>query len=127
MVRLSIPLFIKTYWDLGYPSYVRMLTNAATRQIAIQPCKENTKNAVEFSKDKEKQNYAVVVKVPTLLTAAGKMADLGEDVTSMSFRGVLYPNDNVIIYEFSKRESVKRRGKRKQKNNAEGNIETLEN
>lgn len=105
--------------ELGYPSYVRMLTNAATRQIAIQPCKENTKNAVEFSKDKEKQNYAVVVKVPALLTAARKMADLGEDAASMSFRGVLYPNDNVIIYDLSKGEPVKRRGKRKPKNNEE--------
>lgn len=105
--------------EWGYPSYVRMLTNAATRQIAIQPCKENTKNAVEFSKDKEKQNYAVVVKVPALLTAARKMADLGEDAASMSFRGVLYPNDNVIIYDLSKGEPVKRRGKRKPKNNEE--------
>ena len=105
--------------ELGYPSYVRMLTNAVTRQIAIQPCKENTKNAVEFSKDKEKQNYAVVVKVPALLTAARKMADLGEDAASMSFRGVLYPNDNVIIYDLSKGEPVKRRGKRKPKNNEE--------
>ena len=70
-------------------------------------------------KDKEKQNYAVVVKVPALLTAARKMADLGEDAASMSFRGVLYPNDNVIIYDLSKGEPVKRRGKRKPKNNEE--------
>lgn len=61
----------------------------------------------------------MVVKVPALLTAARKMADLGEDAASMSFRGVLYPNDNVIIYDLSKGEPVKRRGKRKPKNNEE--------
>lgn len=102
--------------ELGYPSHVRMLTNAATRQVAIQPCKENAKNAVEFSKDKDKQTYAVVLKVPALLTAARKMADLGEDAKSMCFRGVLYPNEKVIIYDLSKGEPVKRRGGRKPKN-----------
>lgn len=61
----------------------------------------------------------MVVKVPALLTATRKMADLGEDVVSMSFRGVLYPNDNVIIYDLSKGEPVKCRGKHKSKNNEE--------
>lgn len=105
--------------ELGYPAYVRMLTNAVTRQVAIQPCKESTKNAVKFSKDKDKQNYAVVVKVPALLTAARKMADLEEGAGSMSFRGVLYPNDNVIIYDLTKGEPAKRRGGRKKKHSEE--------
>lgn len=108
-----------TALELGYPAYVRMLTNAATRQVAIQPCKENTKNAVKFSKDKDKQNYAIVLKIPALLTAARKMADLGEDAASICFKGVLYPNDNVIIYDLSKGEPVKRRGRKKSKNNME--------
>ena len=104
--------------ELGYPSHVRMLINATTRQVAIQPCKENTKNAIEFSKGKENQTYAVVVKVPALLTAARKMADLGEDATATSFKGILYPNDNIIIYNLSEGEPVKRRG-RKKKNSEE--------
>ena len=55
--------------ELDYPAYVKMYINAATKQVAIKPCKENAKNAVAFSKDKSKQTYAIVVKVPALLTA----------------------------------------------------------
>ena len=112
--------------ELGYPSHVRMLINAETRQVAIQPCKENTKNAVEFSKEKDKQTYAIVLKIPALLTAARKMADFGEENTSMSFKGILYPNDKVIIYDLTKGEPVKRRGRKKVKDDEAAVVEKEE-
>jgi hypothetical protein len=99
--------------ELGFPAYVRMLVNAVTRQVAIQPCNEKSKNAVEFSKEKTKQTYAVVVKIPALLTTVRKLAEVDEDAGSLSFRGTLYPNDRVIIYDLTKGEPVKTRGRRK--------------
>jgi site-specific DNA recombinase len=99
--------------ELGFPAYVRMLVNAVTRQVAIQPCNEKSKNAVEFSKEKTKQTYAVVVKIPALLTTVRKLAEVDEDAGSLSFRGTLYPNDRVIIYDLTKGEPVKTRGRKK--------------
>ena len=99
--------------ELGFPAYIRMLINASTRQVAIEPCKENTKNAVPFSKDEAKQNYAIVVKMPALLTAARKLADVDKDSGSISFRGMLYPEDNVIIYNLAEGEPTKKRNRKK--------------
>jgi site-specific DNA recombinase len=99
--------------ELGFPAYVRMLVNAATRQVEIQPCTEKSKNAVKFSREKTKQTYAVVVKIPALLTTVRKLTEVDEDAGSLSFRGTLYPNEKVIIYDLSKGEPVKTRGRRK--------------
>ena len=106
--------------ELGFPAYIRMLVNASSRLVAIEPCKETTKNAVPFSKDKTKQTYAIVVKMPALLTAARKLADVDEGSGSISFKGVLYPKEKIIIYDLSKGEPTKKRN-RKKKDNAEEN------
>ena len=106
--------------ELGFPAYIRMLVNASSRLVAIEPCKETTKNAVPFSKDKTKQTYAIVVKMPALLTAARKLADVDEGSGSISFKGVLYPKEKIIIYDLSKGEPTKKRN-RKKKDDAEAN------
>lgn len=99
--------------ELGFPAHVRMLVNAATRQAAIQPCKENAKNAVAFSKDKSKQTYAIVLKIPALLTAIRKLADVDENSGAISFNGILYPNERVIIFDLSQGKPAKTRRRRK--------------
>lgn len=105
--------------ELGYPAYVRMLVNAVTKQAAIQPCKEKTKNAVPFSKDEKKQTYAVVLKIPAMLTAIRKIADADEDSGPLSFAGTLYPNEKVIIFDLSEPKPVKRRRNKKKDQDAE--------
>ena len=101
--------------ELGFPNYIRMLVHAPSRKVAIEPCKENTKNAVPFSKDASKQTYAIVVKIPALLAAARKLADVDENSGSISFKGTLYPKEKIIIYDLSKGEPTKRRGGRQKK------------
>ncbi|HFU4497071.1 TPA: recombinase family protein [Streptococcus suis] len=108
-----------TAQELGFPAYVRMLINATTRQAAIQPCKENAKNAVPFSKDEKSQNYAVVIKIPALMTAIRKLADTEEENVALSFKGTLFPNDKIIIYDISKGEPVRRRGRKKKEDQAQ--------
>ena len=97
--------------ELGFPAYIRMLVNARSKQVAIEPCKESTKNAVRFSKDQAKQTYAIVIKMPALLTAARKLADVDESSGSISFKGMLYPKEKIIIYDLSKGEPTKRRNR----------------
>lgn len=103
--------------ELNYPPYIRMLVNAEKKQVAIQTCKESSKNAVKFSKEKEKQKYAVVIKAPALQTAIRKLI-AGEGTSSVSFHGELFPNENIIIYDLTKGEEPKRRGKRKKSESA---------
>ena len=109
--------------ELGYPAYVRMLVNAVTKQAAIQPCKEKTKNAVPFSKDEKKQTYAVVLKIPAMLTAIRKIADADEDSGPLSFGGTLYPNEKVIIFDLSEPKPVKRRRNKKKGQDAEPSVD----
>lgn len=110
--------------ELGYPAHVVMYVNAATKQVAIRPCKENAKNAVAFSKDEKKQTYAVVLKIPALLTAVRKLADAEEGGSAISFSGELYPNERVIIFDLTQGKPAKTRGRRKKdaknKSDAEG-------
>lgn len=101
--------------ELDYPAYVKMYINAATKQVAIKPCKENAKNAVAFSKDKSKQTYAIVVKVPALLTAMKKLVDMEGTGTAVSFSGELFPNERVIIYDVTQGQPAKTRRRRKKK------------
>jgi nucleoid-associated protein YejK len=101
--------------ELDYPAYVKMYINAATKQVAIKPCKENAKNAVAFSKDKSKQTYAIVVKVPALLTAMKKLVDMEGTGTAVSFNGELFPNERVIIYDVTQGQPAKTRRRRKKK------------
>ena len=105
--------------ELGYPAHVLMYVNAATKQVAIRPCKENTKNSVPFSKDEKRQTYAVVLKVPALLTAVRKLVDADEIGASISFSGELHPNDKVIIYDLTQGKPTKSR--RRKKKDAEEN------
>lgn len=102
-----------TAQELGFPAYVKMYINAPTRRVAIEPCAQSAKNAVPFSKDESKQTYAVVLKVPALLTAARKLADADENSGSLSFNGTLYPKDKVIIIDLTEGKAPKKRRRRK--------------
>ena len=47
--------------ELNYAPYIRIFVNAKTRQIAIQPCSEKDPNAIKFSNEESKQNYAISI------------------------------------------------------------------
>ena len=86
--------------------------DATTRRVAIEPCNENSKNAVPFSKNPKAQTYSVVLKIPALLTAARKLAEVEELTDAVSFKGMMYPEDKVVIFDLSLPVVPKRRGKR---------------
>jgi len=113
--------------ELGFPAFVRMLVDAGTRRVAIEQCYENTKNSVPFSKNAKKQSYSVVLKMPALLTAARKLAEVEEASDPVSFKGILYPEEKVIIFDLSEPFVVSRRyGRRKKVGEEAEEVEQVE-
>ena len=102
-----------------------MLVDAGTRRVAIEQCYENTKNSVPFSKNAKKQSYSVVLKMPALLTAARKLAEVDDASDPVSFKGTLYPEEKVIIFDLSEPVVVARRYGRRKKTEEE-NEETVQ-
>lgn len=106
-------------WLLGIPAgrSDRDITYDSGRDCCLSSSdgKENAKNAVAFSKDKSKQTYAIVVKVPALLTAMKKLVDMEGTGTAVSFSGELFPNERVIIYDVTQGQPAKTRRRRKKK------------
>lgn len=105
--------------ELNYAPYIRVLVNAKTRQVAIQPCSEKDPNAIKFSNEESKQTYAISVKVPAILLEFRRMLSFenseGGKIT-YTLNGMLYPEDQVIVYnidEVKPAEEKKRRGRRK--------------
>lgn len=102
-----------TATELMYPTYARMLIDAANKQVAIQACSDKTRNSVAFSKGEGNQVYAITVKVPAIVVAIRKLIPgIGKN-ESLTFKGKLFAEDKAIIYDVTAGESVKRRGKRK--------------
>ena len=105
--------------ELNYAPYIRVLLNAKTRQIAIQPCSEKDPNAIKFSNEESKQTYAISIKVPAIQVEFRRMLPFEDDnggKLSYTLNGTLYPDEQVVIYDIGdvKPETEKkRRGRRK--------------
>lgn len=105
--------------ELNYAPYIKVLLNAKTRQIAIQPCSEKDPNAVKFSNEESKQTYAISIKVPAIQVEFRRMLPFEDDnggKLSYTLNGTLYPDEQVVIYDIGdvKPETEKkRRGRRK--------------
>lgn len=105
--------------ELNYAPYIKVLLNAKTRQIAIQPCSEKDPNAIKFSNEESKQTYAISIKVPAIQVEFRRMLPFEDDnggKLSYTLNGTLYPDEQVVIYDIGdvKPETEKkRRGRRK--------------
>lgn len=95
--------------ELGYPAYIRVLLNTSVKKMAIQSCTEKATNAIAFSHEKEKQSYAIVLKVPTLQVWLRKMLPEMEIKTGVTFKGELFTDESVIIYNLADGLPIKRR------------------
>ena len=105
--------------ELNYAPYIKVLLNAKTRQIAIQPCSEKDPNAIKFSNEESKQTYAISIKVPAIQVEFRRMLPFEDDnggKLSYTLNGTLCPDEQVVIYDIGdvKPETEKkRRGRRK--------------
>lgn len=105
--------------ELNYAPYIKVLLNAKTRQIAIQPCSEKDPNAIKFSNEESKQTYAIGIKVPAIQVEFRRMLPFEDEnggKLSYTLNGTLHPDEQVVIYDIGdvKPETEKkRRGRRK--------------
>lgn len=104
---------------LGYPAYVKVLINARSKRIAIQPCAKGEPNAVRFSKPAEKQVLSITVKTPKVLEAVLEYFPLAPapegEVSYQAVRGTEFPRENAVIFnvEDAVAGSSKHRGRKK--------------
>lgn len=112
--RANIKFNKATAAELNYPPYVKLLINVKTNQVAVQPCTEKDPAAIKFSEEAAKQTYAIVVKVPALLVEFRRLLSFEDDVI-YTIKGIMYPEENVIIYDLNdaEREEKKRRNRKK--------------
>ena len=99
--------------ELMYPAFVRVLIHVPEKKVAIQVCTEKTKCSTPFSKPEDKQSYAISIKNPAIVVAVRKLLPELDPNDPLTFKGQLYLDDKVIIYDLSKGEPIKRRNRRK--------------
>lgn len=105
--------------ELGYPSHVRVLINNSAKQIAIQACSPDEKNAVKFSKPADKQAGSVNIKVPAIIVAIGSFFEFHnpseDEIDYRAMSGASQPADNAIIFSVADAKAgiMKKRGRRK--------------
>ena len=115
--------------ELNYPAYIKVLTNAQTRQIGIRPCSAKAKNSIKFSEEESKQHYAIILKVPAVQADFRRLFSFeneeGEKLT-YSLKGTFYPEEQAIVYnldDVKPKEEKKRQGRRKKGGTSEDNPE----
>lgn len=102
-----------------------MLVNAEAKKVAVQTSTEKAANSIPFSQDKNKQNYAVSIRIPAVQTVIRKLLPKMGDDDAITFKGEFFADEKVIIYDLTKAEPVKRRAGRKKKE-AEADVNTQE-
>lgn len=112
--------------ELMYPAFVRALIDVTNKKVAVQVCTEKTKCSMPFSKPENQQSYAITLKNPAVVVAVRKLLpDLSPD-DALTFKGQLFAEDKVIIYDLTKGEPIKRRNRKKADDAADQGTEAEE-
>lgn len=87
---------------LGEPEYVRFLINAETRQVALQVCEADDKNATVFYRPKASGALSVRWNARDLLNTLERI--MGWNLKDASYRadGVLLRDERAIVFDLSK-------------------------
>ena len=109
-----------TATELSYPGFVRVLINAPEKKVAIQVCTEKTKCSTPFSKPEKEQSYAITIKNPAIVVAVRKLLPDQDPKNTLTFKGTLYADEKVLIYDLTKGEPIKRRKRRKNAEEPDG-------
>ncbi len=87
---------------LGEPEYARFLINENTKQVAIQACNENDRNATVFYRPKASGALSVRWNTRDLLNTIERI--MGWNLKESSYRadGILLKGEQAIIFDLSK-------------------------
>lgn len=83
--------------DLGYPEYIQMFVDAKSKQFAIKACKEDTPNALKFSKSAAEQRYPIKLTCAPAANAVRKIMEWDNEL-SMNAPGAIFAEEGVIIF-----------------------------
>lgn len=103
---------------LGYPAYVKVLVNNATRQVALEVTTGKATNGVKFSKPEGKQNTSVTVRDPAVLRAVGAFFTMPEapegEIPYQAVKGTLLNGDRAVVFDVADAEpgTMKKRGRK---------------
>ena len=82
--------------------------------------------SMPFSNPENQQSYAITLKNPAVVVAVRKLLpDLSPD-DALTFKGQLFAEDKVIIYDLTKGEPIKRRNRKKADDAADQGAEAEE-
>lgn len=87
---------------LGEPAYARFLINADTKQVAVQACEADEKNATVFYRPKASGALSVRWNARDLLNTLERI--MGWNFKEVSYRadGILLENERAIVFDLSK-------------------------
>ncbi len=86
-----------TFMDLGYPEYIQMYVDEKRKQFAIKTCKEDSPNAIKFSKPAGEQKYPIKLTCAAAALAVRKAMQWPSDA-SWNVPGAIFADEGVIIY-----------------------------
>lgn len=94
---------------LQFPNYVRLLINAATKQVALQVCTEETENAVPFCSEDKKDSKALSIRWngKDLLNTLSDMMSWNLNTSAYRVDGKLIQSDNAILFDFAEAKELK--------------------
>lgn len=107
-----------TVQELDAPSYVQILTNPHTKQVAIRECAETDPNAIEFVTPSRK-TVSVTLNNPVVLSAVLRFFDFPEvaddEVAFAQLKGTPFPEDKTVIFDVRdcRQGVMKKRGRKK--------------
>ena len=90
----------QTAEELHFPSFVQVLVNPKEKQFAIRACKEDSPNALRFSKTAGEQKTPIKVTSAAVTDMIRKMAGWAEE-ESWNIPGILFTEDDALVYDLS--------------------------
>ena len=91
---------------LGEPEYARFLINADTKQVAVQACEADDKNATVFYRQKASGALSVRWSTRDLLNTLERIMGWNFKDTSYRADGVLLRDERAIVFDLSKATTI---------------------
>ena len=91
---------IQTAAELHYAPYIQVLINPKEKQFAIRACKEDTPNAVLFSKPEGEQKYQIKISSATVVDMLRKTADWSAE-DNWNVPGVYFADEEALVYDMN--------------------------
>lgn len=86
-----------TMQELRYPPFVELLINTKAKEFAIRPCKEDSTQALKFSKPEGEQKYPIKVTCAAAVELI-RRAMSWKPEEAWNIPGIFFADDHAIVY-----------------------------